>query len=81
MVYENLYRQIDDKGVRETIDFLLNREEAHGTMLREAFNRVQDTGSQKDWGTTHNARIYFDLSHPGGQNFDPARKNPSGFPN
>jgi Mn-containing catalase len=50
-------------------------------MLREAFNRVQDTGSQKDWGTTPNARIYFDLSHPGGQNFDPARKNPSVFPN
>ena len=81
VVYQNLYRQIKDKGVRETIDFLLNREEAHGTMLREAFNRIQDTGSQKDWGTTADARIYFDLSHPGGQSFDPARKNPSKFPN
>ncbi len=38
-------------------------------MFREAFNRIQDTGSQKDWGTTHNARIYFDLSGPGGQSF------------
>ena len=28
VVYEYLYRQIDDKKVRETIDFLLNREEA-----------------------------------------------------
>lgn len=81
VVYQNLYRQIKDKGVRETIDFLLNREEAHGTMLREAFNRIQDTGSQKDWGTTADARIYFDLSHPGGQSFDPTRKNPSKFPN
>ena len=25
VVYENLYRQIDDKMVKETIDFLLNR--------------------------------------------------------
>ncbi len=79
VVYQNLYRQIDDKGVRETIDFLLNREEAHNTMFREAFNRIQDSGSQEDWGTTKNARIYFDLSHPGGQNFDPAKAKPSEF--
>jgi Mn-containing catalase len=36
----------------DTIDFLLNREEAHNTMFREAFNRIQDTGSLKDWGIT-----------------------------
>lgn len=73
VVYQYLYRQIDDKGVRETIDFLLNREEAHNTMFREAFNRIQDqAGSQENWGTTPNARIYFDLSGPKGQSFDPA---------
>ena len=79
VVYQYLYRQIDDKGVRETIDFLLNREEAHNTMFREAFNRIQDSGSQKDWGTTRDARIYFDLSHPGGQSFDPAKSQPAEF--
>ncbi|MCQ5128291.1 manganese catalase family protein [Butyricicoccus faecihominis] len=79
VVYQYLYRQIDDKGVRETIDFLLNREEAHNTMFREAFNRIQDTGSQKDWGTTKDARIYFDLSTPGGQSFDPAKSQPPSF--
>ncbi len=79
VVYQNLYRQIDDQGVRETIDFLLNREEAHNTMFREAFNRIQDTGSQKDWGTTQSSRIYFDLSSPGGQSFDPAKKQPPSF--
>lgn len=79
VVYEYLYRQIDDKKVRETIDFLLNREEAHNTMFREAFNRIQDSGSQKDWGATVDSRIYFDLSHPGGQSFDPAKKQPPSF--
>lgn len=79
VVYQNLYRQIDDKGVRETIDFLLNREEAHNTMFREAFNRIQDSGSQKDWGATEDSRIYFDLSTPGGQSFDPAKKQPPEF--
>ena len=79
VVYQNLYRQIDDKGVRETIDFLLNREEAHNTMFREAFNRIQDSGSQKDWGATVDSRIYFDLSHPGGQSFDPAKSQPPSF--
>ena len=40
VVYEYLYRQIEDKKVRETIDFLLNREEAHNQMFRDAFNKV-----------------------------------------
>lgn len=65
VVYEYLHRQINDSGVRETIDFLLNREEAHNTLFREAFNRIQDSGSQKDWGITQDSKLYFDLSTPG----------------
>jgi len=67
VVYEYLHRQINDKGVRDTIDFLLNREEAHNTMFREAFNRIQDTGSLKDWGITKDSKLYFNLSTPGDQ--------------
>ena len=48
VVYEYLYRQIEDKYVRETIDFLLNREEAHNALFREALNKVKNTGSNKD---------------------------------
>lgn len=81
VVYEYLYRQIQDKGVRETIDFLLNREEAHNTMFREAFNRIQDTGSLKDFGVTKDSKLYFDLSSPGGQHFQANHPNPPGFTN
>ncbi|MDO5479608.1 MAG: manganese catalase family protein [Clostridia bacterium] len=65
VVYEYLYRQIDDKKVKETIDFLLNREEAHNQMFRDAFNKVQNSGSNKDFGTTKAARMYFSMSDPG----------------
>ena len=65
VVYEYLYRQIEDKKVRETIDFLLNREEAHNQMFRDAFNEVQESGSNRDFGTTKAARMYFSLSNPG----------------
>lgn len=66
VVYEYLYRQINDKGVKETIDFLLNREEAHNALFRKAFNRLgQDTGSLKDFGVTEDSKLYFDLSTPG----------------
>ena len=41
VVYEYLYRQIDDKKVRETIDFLLNREEAHNQMFRDALTKYK----------------------------------------
>lgn len=79
VVYQYLYRQIPDSGVRKTIDFLLNREEAHNTMFREAFNKIQDSGSQKNWGVTEDSRIYFDLSKPGKQNFNPAKNQPAQF--
>jgi len=69
VVYEYLYRQIEDKKVRETIDFLLNREEAHNQMFRDAFNKVQDTGSNRDFGTTKAAKMYFSLSNPGPNTF------------
>ena len=65
VVYEYLYRQIEDKKVRETIDFLLNREEAHNQMFRDAFNKVQQTGSNRDFGTTKAAKMYFSMSDPG----------------
>ena len=65
VVYEYLYRQINDKKVRETIDFLLNREEAHNQMFRDAFNKVQNSGSNRDFGTTKAARMYFSMSDPG----------------
>ncbi len=64
VVYEYLYRQINDKRVRETIDFLLNREEAHNALFREAFNKVQKTGSNRDFGTTKAAKMYFSMSEP-----------------
>lgn len=63
VVYEYLYRQIEDKYVRETIDFLLNREEAHNAMFREAFNKVSKTGSNKSFGVTNDSKLYFDLSN------------------
>lgn len=64
VVYEYLYRQINDKKVRETIDFLLNREEAHNALFQQAFNRVQDSGSNEDFGVTKDSHIYFNLSNP-----------------
>lgn len=65
VVYEYLYRQIKDKKVRKTIDFLLNREEAHNQMFRDAFNKIQETGSNRDFGTTKAAKVYFSMSNPG----------------
>jgi Mn-containing catalase len=81
VVYQYLYRQINDSGVRDTIDFLLNREEAHNTMFREAFNRIKDTGSLKDWAVTGDSKLYFDLSSPGGQYFASNNAQPPQFTN
>ncbi len=79
VVYEYLYRQISDKKVRETIDFLLNREEAHNQMFRDAFNEVQDSGSNQDFGTTRAARMYFSMSNPGPNAFAGRDVRPPSF--
>ena len=80
VVYEYLYRQIEDKKVRETIDFLLNREEAHNAMFRDAFNKVQHTGSNQDFGTTRAAKMYFSMSEPSPASSIPgAPVNPPAF--
>jgi Mn-containing catalase len=77
VVYQYLYRQIDDKFVKETIDFLLNREEAHNAMFREAFNKVSNTGSNQSFGVTEDSKLYFDLSSPSPeQNFNVDAKPP-----
>jgi len=65
VVYEYLYRQIGDKHVRQMIDFLLNREEAHNTMFREVFQKIEGSGSTRDWGVDKDARRFFNLSEPG----------------
>ena len=79
-VYEYLYRQIYDKHVRETIDFLLNREEAHNALFREALNKVKNTGSNLDFGITEDSKLYFDLSSPG-RHFDNPNPTPPSFDN
>ena len=79
VVYEYLYRQIDDKKVRETIDFLLNREEAHNQMFRDAFNKVQNSGSNRDFGTTKAAKMYFSMSDPGPNAFATGDTKPVSF--
>ena len=79
VVYEYLYRQIKDKKVRETIDFLLNREEAHNQMFRDAFNKIQESGSNLDFGTTQAARVYFSMSNPGPNTFSDECTEPVAF--
>ena len=58
-----------------------NREEAHNAMFREAFNKVQDTGSNRDFGTTKAAKMYFSMSEPSPENssFPNAKVNPPSF--
>lgn len=79
VVYEYLYRQIDDKYVKETIDFLLNREEAHNALFRDALNKVKDTGSNRDFGVTEDSKLYFDLSTPGPNHDTKIDINPPSF--
>ena len=57
VVYEYLYRQIDDKYVKETIMFLLEREEAHNALFCEALNKITDDGSNRNFGMSEDLSL------------------------
>ena len=77
VVYEYLYRQIDDKHVKETIMFLLEREEAHNALFCEALNRfTKNKGSNINFGMSEDSKLYFDLSTPGKYFDNPDPKAP-----
>ena len=77
VVYEYIYRQIDDKYVKETIMFLLEREEAHNALFCEALNRfTKDKGSNINFGMSEDSKLYFDLSKPGKYFDEPNPKAP-----
>ena len=75
VVYEYLYSKIDDKYVKETIMFLLEREEAHNALFCEALNKITHDGSNKNFGISEDSRLYFDLSKPG-RYFDDPKPEP-----
>jgi Mn-containing catalase len=58
---------------------LLNREEAHNQMFRDAFNKVQNSGSNRDFGTTKAAKMYFSMSDPGPNAFATNDTKPVSF--
>ncbi len=78
-VFEMLFREIPDHGAREAIGFLLEREEAHSALFREAMERTQDVGVMRDYLDRPFSHRYPDLQQPSSQNaeqFEASR----GFP-
>ena len=44
-------------------------------MFRDAFNKVQDSDSNRDFGTTKAARMYFSMSNPSSASESPSEIN------
>ena len=58
---------------------LLNHAEGHNQMFRYAFNKVQNSGSNRDFGRTKAAKIYFSMSDPGPNAFATNDTKPVSF--
>ena len=50
-------------------------------MFRDAFNQVQNSGSNQDFGTTKAAKMYFSMSDPGPNVFAGNNVTPPKFMN
>ena len=67
-------------GYRDCLNIhLLNHAEGHNQMFRYAFNKVQNSGSNRDFGTTKAAKIYFSMSDPGPNAFATNDTKPVSF--
>ena len=58
---------------------LLEHKETHNQLSRDAFNKVQNSGSNRDFGTTKAAKIYFSMSDPGPNAFATNDTKPVSF--
>lgn len=63
-VYEMLHRTIPDRGAREALDFLIQREEAHAALFQEALEMIRDAGTLRDFHDTALSRAYPAVSRP-----------------
>lgn len=70
-VYEELHRHVTDPGAREMFDFLIQREEAHSLLFKEAIERAQEIKPEMSYGDKQYSLMYPDLSvgGPGAQQF------------
>ena len=48
-------------------------------MFRDAFNKVQNSGSNRDFGTTKAVKMYFSMSDPGTNAFATDDTKPVSF--
>lgn len=67
-VYEMLHRAIPDRGARDVFDFLIQREEAHSALFKEALEMAEDLGVRRhrQQDTEFSCR-YPALSKPGSE--------------
>ncbi|MFZ5645509.1 MAG: manganese catalase family protein [Bacillota bacterium] len=70
-VYQRLYQRATDPGIKDLIDFLICREEAHAQLFMRALERVQNQGVLQNLGDKLYSNQYLDLS-TGVNNQDPA---------
>jgi len=61
-VYQRLHQRATDPGVKDLIDFLISREEAHAQLFMRALEKVQNQGVLQDFGDKLYANQYLDFS-------------------
>lgn len=65
-VYEMLHREVPDRGAREVFDFLIQREESHAALFREALEVARERAAAPRVRDTELAHRYPALSQPCG---------------
>ncbi|ACX52869.1 Catalase [Ammonifex degensii KC4] len=65
-VYERLHRQATDPKIKEMLEFLISREEAHAAMFRGALEKLmqREEGVRRDFADTQYAQQYYNFSQP-----------------
>lgn len=62
--YETLYKQIDDEKIKNILRFIINREENHSLLLREAFNKIQREKIKENYKTSKEPQMCFSVIKP-----------------
>ena len=63
-IYESILGQVEDSKLRMFLQRLIEREEEHSLLLREAFNKIQRRKIKEEFKTTKEARMCFSTIKP-----------------
>ena len=78
-INSSIFRSVYVEAAKNVSDIISSNSNPKEEMFRDAFNKVQNSDSNRDFGTTKAAKVYFSMSEPGPNEFAKGKTHAPSF--